>query len=294
MLISVIIRTLNEGRYLHDALYAVRSQEFASVNVEIVVVDSGSCDDSLAIAEEFQCKIVHINREQFSFGRSLNMGCDASRGEFLAFISGHCVPKDKDWLSHLLKPFEDQKVVVTYGRQLGGPETKFSEQCLFDKYFPTSGKGEHQSPFFCNNANSAVRRSAWANHRFDETLTGLEDMHLAKRLFEAGGLTVYVPNAAVYHYHHERWRQVKRRYEREAIALQKIMPEFHVHLSDFFRYFVAAVYGDSQKALAQRVLFSKFCEIVAFRFCQYYGVWRGNRLHRQLSRLQKEKYFYPN
>lgn len=181
---SIVIRTLNEGRYLDEVLKAIVSQNYPAPCREVVVVDSGSTDETLAIVERHGCKIVHIRREDFSFGRSLNVGCDAARGEFLVFISGHCVPTDSLWLWQLLLPFRDERVAVTYGRQQGGAETKFSEHCLFEKYFPSVGDGGHQAPFFCNNANSAFRRTAWAAFRFDETLTGLEDMHLARRLWQ--------------------------------------------------------------------------------------------------------------
>lgn len=258
------------------------------------MVDSGSTDETLAIVERHGCKIVHIRREDFSFGRSLNVGCDAARGEFLVFISGHCVPTDSLWLWQLLLPFRDERVAVTYGRQQGGAETKFSEHCLFEKYFPSVGDGGHQAPFFCNNANSAFRRTAWAAFRFDETLTGLEDMHLARRLWQGGGRIAYVPRAAVYHYHHERWRQIMRRYEREAIALQKIMPEIQVQWHDAVRYFLAAVMGDSARALAQKCFWRRLGEIMVFRYCQYAGAWKGNHTHRRLSYREKEKYFYPN
>ncbi|MDZ4847964.1 MAG: glycosyltransferase family 2 protein [Pirellulaceae bacterium] len=291
--VSIVIRTLNEGRYLDELLQAIKKQTIDRMSVETLIVDSGSTDNTLQIAERHQCKIVHIQREEFSFGRSLNLGCNASLGEYFVFISGHCIPTDQNWLMALIEPFSDSSVAVTYGRQMGGSESKFSEQCLFEKYFPASGTGEHQSPYFCNNANSAFRRDAWAKFRFDESLTGLEDMHLARKLWEDGMRTVYAPSAAVYHHHHERWRQVKRRYEREAIALQKIMPEFHIHLSDFIRYFMAALWSDSRRAIGQRVFWSRCKEILFFRFCQYYGVWKGNHQHRQLSRREKEKYFYP-
>ncbi|RRJ94450.1 glycosyltransferase [Opitutaceae bacterium TAV4] len=291
---SIVIRTLNEGRYLDEVLKAIVSQNYPAPCREVVVVDSGSTDETLAIVERHGCKIVHIRREDFSFGRSLNVGCDAARGEFLVFISGHCVPTDSLWLWQLLLPFRDERVAVTYGRQQGGPETKFSEHCLFEKYFPSVGDGGHQAPFFCNNANSAFRRTAWAAFRFDETLTGLEDMHLARRLWEGGGRIAYVPRAAVYHYHHERWRQIMRRYEREAIALQKIMPEIQVQWHDAVRYFLAAVMGDSARALAQKCFWRRLGEIMAFRYCQYAGAWKGNHMHRRLSHREKEKYFYPN
>ena len=214
----------------------------------------------------------------------------------LIFVSGHCVPVDRYWLANLLAPFTEGEgadgVMVSYGRQVGGETTRFSEHAIFEKYFPDH-HGVNHAPFFCNNANAAVRRSAWEAIRFDETLTGLEDMHLAKQVVERGGRVRYCPEAAVYHHHDEKWSQVLRRYEREAIALQRVMPEVHVYWHDAIRYFGAGVLQDFSRALTQRCLWQRAGEIVAFRFCQYYGAWRGNHIHRKLSKREKEKYFFP-
>src|SRR5271165_685667 len=283
---TIIIRTFNEARYLGQLLEAARAQTYPLSCVEIIVVDSGSTDPTLEIARRFDCKIVTLERSQFSFGRSLNLGCSAAKGSILVFVSGHCVPASKEWLWELVKPLHDETVAITYGRQVGGPETKFSEHAHFQKYFPdhyTNG----QNSFFCNNANLALRASCWREHPFNEALTGLEDMHLARALVQRGHKVVYVPAAAVYHYHHERWRQIKRRYEREAIALREIMPEVHVQWHDALRYFVAGVMGDWARAINRKCLLSVFGEVVAFRGCQYLGTWRGNHLHRQLSRREK-------
>jgi rhamnosyltransferase len=293
MLASIVIRTHNEERYLPEVLLSVSEQTVPADQREVVLVDSGSTDNTLDIARRHGCRIVHIKQSEFSFGRSLNVGCDAAQGKFLVFISGHCVPTGRTWLQDLLAPMEKGEAQITYGRQEGGPETKFSEHMLFAKYFP-SVDAPPPNEFFCNNANAAVSRDTWSIHRFDEALTGLEDMHFARRVVAAGGMVRYVPAASVFHYHHESWRRVKRRYEREAIALQKIMPEVHVHMADAIRYFMAGVMGDWAKALSQRRLLRYAMEIACFRFCQYYGTWRGNHIHRQLSRKAKEKYFYPN
>ncbi len=290
---SIIIRTLNEERYLDRLLRGIAGQAHAEMAVEVILVDSGSTDGTLAIAAGHGCRILQVKREEFSFGRSLNFGCEAARGDALVFISGHCIPTGEGWLQALVAPFRDPRVAVTYGRQIGGPETKFSEHVLFGKYFPEHERN-CQAPFFCNNANAAVRTSAWADLRFDETLTGLEDMHFAKRCVERGLGVTYVPAACVYHLHHERWRQVKRRYEREAIALQAIMPEVHVRAGDAIRYFVVGVWGDWRKALKHGSWWVNAWPIVAFRFCQFYGAWRGNHIHRRLSHRQKERYFYPS
>jgi rhamnosyltransferase len=293
MLASIVIRTHNEERYLPEVLLSVLEQTVPADQREVVLVDSGSTDNTLDIARRHGCRIVHIKQSEFSFGRSLNVGCDVAQGKYLVFISGHCVPTGRTWLQDLLAPMEKGEAQITYGRQEGGPETKFSEHMLFAKYFPAVDSPP-PNEFFCNNANAAVSRDTWSIHRFDEALTGLEDMHFARRVVAAGGMVRYVPTASVFHYHHESWRRVKRRYEREAIALQKIMPEVHIHTVDAIRYFMAGVLGDWAKALSQRRLLRYAMEIACFRFCQYYGTWRGNHIHRQLSRKAKEKYFYPN
>ena len=51
---------------------------------------------------------------------------------------------------------------------------------------------------------------------------------------------------------------------------------------------------DLKKALRCRRFPQALPEIVAFRFCQYYGSWTGHHIHRKLSRRMKEKYFYPS
>lgn len=291
---SLIIRTLNESRYLGQVLDAVEGQDYAAGRKETIVVDSGSTDSTLDIAARHGCIVHRINRDEFSFGKSLNLGCTQATGDLLVFISGHCVPTDQKWLKTLVEPFSDPTVAVAYGRQIGGPETQFSEHVLFAKYFPVHAQNG-QAPFFCNNANAAIRRSVWMEiGGFDEALTGLEDMHFARQCVSRGLRVAYVPTAGVFHYHHERWRQVKRRYEREAIALQAIMPEVHVHGLDAIRYFVAGVFGDWRKAMRDHSWLRHAWPIVAFRFCQFYGAWRGNHIHRKLSHRQKERYFYPN
>jgi glycosyltransferase involved in cell wall biosynthesis len=285
MIVSIVIRTLNEARYLPALLSAVADQQAPGVEVETVIVDSGSTDETLVIAERARCRVTHIRREEFSFGRSLNLGCEAAR-------SGHGVPTDVHWLQRLCAPVAERVVDYAYGRQVGGPESRFSECRIFEKYYPAQARLPQQG-FFCNNANSALSRRAWQAHRFDEDLTGLEDMELAKRLCAAGGKVGYVADASVYHYHFESWAQVQRRFEREAIALQKIMPQIQVSRRDTVRYIASSILHDLRHARAARAARLPLGEIVRYRVAQYLGSYRGNHEHRKLSRAEKDLYFFP-
>lgn len=289
---SIVIRTYNEAKWLPELLAAVQAQRLEGLAAETVIVDSGSTDATLAIAEAHQCRVVHIAKEDFTFGRSLNIGCEAARGESLVFISGHCIPVGEQWLANLIRPLREGRAHYVYGRQEGHPLTKYSEHQLFKKYYPERSVIP-QPDIFCNNANSALLKSAWREHAFDETLTGLEDMELAKRLVATGRRIGYVADASVLHIHEETWSRVKNRYEREAIALRTVLPDVHVSFWDFVRYFAAGVLLDSGQAIQDKVFLKHAGEIVLFRLMQYWGTYRGNHHHRRLSAQRKEAYFYP-
>lgn len=289
--VSIIIRTLNEERYLANLLRGIQEQQ-SEFTHEILLIDSGSTDKTLSIAKQFGCRILHITRADFSFGRSLNQACEASMGSFLVFVSGHCIPCDQSWLQNLVKPLKEGTVQYCYGRQIGGPHTYWSESRIFCKYFPRLSVMP-QKGFYCNNANSALRADIWKKYRFNEELTGLEDMHLAKRLVANQGLVGYAGDSCVYHCHHESWEQVQRRFEREALALQQISPEILLRRRDIIRYFSKAVIGDLISDLPRALRPVNLQKIIQYRFYQYLGSYRGNHIHKKVSNELRDAYFYP-
>ena len=293
MNVSIIIRTYNEEKYLDNLLSGIVNQFFESLRVEIIIVDSGSTDKTIEIALKHNCKIVQIKKSEFSYGRSLNLGCNESSGEILVFISGHCIPYDKYWLKNLILPLQKKIASYCYGRQIGTEISKFSEIQIFKNYFPNQSKLP-QDNFFCNNANSAILRSSWEKYKFNEDLTGLEDMYLSKKLFSNGEKIGYVADAVIYHIHDESWDKIKNRFERESIALQKIMPEINLTFFDFINYSFSAIILDFAQAIKSKVFFNFFFQIINYRICQYWGSYKGNHINRKITKKMKEKYFYPN
>lgn len=293
MHISIIIRTLNEAVYLDDLLQMIARQNLDGLTHDVVLVDSGSTDGTVAIAHRHDCEIVTISKTEFSFGRSLNRGCEAATGDILVFISGHCVPAGSDWLQGLCQPLVDGVAQYSYGCQFGDDASQFSERRIFAKYYPATSQIP-QDGFFCNNANAALLRTSWEKHRFDEELTGLEDMALAKILVGAGGRIAYVAEAGVFHHHAESWQQVRRRFEREALALRQIMPEVQLSLIDVARYIASSVWMDWRSARRHGKWRQDAWAILRYRLAQYTGSYSGNNDHRRLSRDRKESFFYPS
>ncbi len=290
--ISIIIRTLNESRYLASLLKSINNQK-CKLKTETIIVDSGSTDGTINIAKNFGCRITNIKRSEFSFGRSLNIGCKLAKGKFLVIISGHCVPLDSFWLKKLVQPILDSRIHYSYGRQIGGEESYFSENRIFGKYFPEKDKIP-QNDYYCNNANSALLKSVWENQKFNEQLTGLEDIELSLRIKKIGLKVGYVSEAIVYHYHHENWKQVKRRFEREAIAYKKMFPEVFIRRRDSIRYYLVAIIQDINALLKSKKSIRKFFwEIILYRLFQYMGNYKGNQINSKLIQKIKDIYYYP-
>jgi glycosyltransferase involved in cell wall biosynthesis len=291
--VSIIYRSLNEEKWLGESIAAARRQKLdGGQRPELILVDSGSTDQTLDIATREGVRIVHIKKSDFTFGRSLNYGCEAATGDILVFISAHCIPLHDRWLENLIRPLREGKAEYAYGRQVGHAVTRFSEHQVFDHFYGERDKIP-QAELYVNNANAALLRRVWEKFRFDEAATGLEDMVFGKSLMRDGGRIAYVADAQVAHIHEESLVQTKRRYYREALTLREIFPEVHFHFGDFLRCAAAGIFHDFAEALTQKKFLDEAGGVIAYRLMQYWGAWRGHNEHRILSRAQKESYYYP-
>jgi rhamnosyltransferase len=295
--VSVIIRTLNEAKHLNALLDSISSQKLSNSNlnierIQVIIVDSGSTDGTLLIADSYKCKIVEISRSEFSFGRSINIGCKVAEGDVLIIVSGHCIPCNDDWVLKLCLPIANGVVDYCYGRQIGGVDTKFSENQIFKKNYPDLSEIPKKD-IFCNNANAALSKRKWNEMCFNEELTGLEDMDYASKLMSKNGNVGYVSDAVVYHLHDESWGQIRTRFEREALALQYIIPGSHITIIDALRYCLVGVCNDITKISRNNLTIKAIYEIFLYRVNQFYGTYRGGNNHKKLTRPQTEKYYYP-
>jgi len=260
-------------------------------DVEIILVDSGSTDGTVSIAQAFGARLVRIPSREFTFGRSLNFGVQAATREFVVIASAHVYPIYPDWLESLLSPFDDDKVVLTYGRQRGYEGSKFSEHQIFHQWFPDVSKS-NQETAFCNNANAAIRRSIWEKNPYDESLTGLEDLAWAKWAKAQGYKITYAAEAEIVHIHNETPKGVYNRYRREAMALRKIYPEAHFNFYDFLRLTFANILSDVWHAAHKHVLRKNIVSIFWFRWMQFHGTRMGHRATSLITPQLRETFYY--
>jgi len=286
---SIVIRAYNEGKHIARLLEGIKQQTIK--DVEVILVDSGSTDGTVSVAESFGARIVHIRPEEFTFGRSLNYGIKAAKRELIVIASAHVYPVYPDWLETLLGPLQDDSVALTYGKQRGYEGSKYSEHQIFHQWYPDVSKPKQETAF-CNNANAAIRKSLWEKNNYDETLTGLEDLAWAKWAKEQGHAIAYVAEAEIIHVHNETPHGVYNRYRREAMALRKIYPEAHFNFYDFLRLTATNIFSDLWHAVRERVLLKNISSIFWFRFMQFHGTRLGHRETSLITPQLRETFYY--
>ena len=115
---SVIIPTLNGGAEFAQCLAMVFKQEI-SAPFEVIVIDSGSTDQTLDIARRLPVRLYTIAQKDFSHGGTRQFGVELASGEHVVFLTQDAVPADTQWLAALVRNLEeDDKTAGVYSRQL--------------------------------------------------------------------------------------------------------------------------------------------------------------------------------
>lgn len=197
MKVSIVIRSKNEERFIGQVLEQIFSQDFREP-FEVLVLDSGSADQTLQIVSRFPVRLYQTDPKAFTFGRALNYGASLAAGDNVVYLSAHCVPVNDQWLAKLIAPLEDETVVATFGRQEPVMGVNLIEELELSAVFPQDPDRPPMSIF--SNANCAIRRWVIEKYPFDEGIPASEDF-LWRKLLPEEMRSVYVPTASVYHSH---------------------------------------------------------------------------------------------
>ena len=198
--VSVIVRTHNEQDWISRCLHEILNQKFNSY--EVLLIDNNSSDKTIHIVKKnfSKVKIYKFNPKKYFPGDALNFGISKARGQYVAMISGHCIPKHNQWLNQLYRNFKSKKIAGVYGKQ--EPLDTSDPNDIRDlKYiFGEDKKIQIKDPFF-HNANSMIDKKLWKKNKFDSKTPHIEDRIWAKKLLERGYKIIYEPKAQVFHHH---------------------------------------------------------------------------------------------
>lgn len=246
--ISIVLRTKNEGKLLGKTLDLIRKQDY-SPPPEVILVDSGSTDDTLAVASRQDgLRIVKIPAKEFTYGRSLNTGVRASSGDVIVALSAHAFPCGEHWLERLVSHFDDPKVAGVYGRQLphddAWPSVKRDYLEFYGQQLRIQSDADNPNDHCFSNSASAIRRSLWEKHPFDEELPYCEDREWARSMLMLGYKILYEPSAVVCHSHNESLLLVYRRCREEMLARKLLYQEQFDNNLRWYRIWARSVAED--------------------------------------------------
>ena len=198
--VSIIIRTKNEDFWIGKCLNEIFNQKYK--NFEVILVDNNSKDKTISIVKKnfLKVKIINYKSKIFLPGKALNLGIKKSKGSLVAMISGHCIPKNENWLNNLVQNFKNSDVIACYGRQEPSDISEPNDVRDLTYLFGLDKKIQIKDPFF-HNANSMIRKSTWKKNQFDETIKHIEDRLWASLVLKNGKKIIYEPNSSVIHFH---------------------------------------------------------------------------------------------
>jgi len=223
---SVVIRTLNEERYLARLLTKLKNQ--LEYIIEVIIVDSGSTDRTLVIAQEYNCRIIRIPHSDFSCAYALNVGIENSKADYLAIFSAHSLPVYDNFLRISQKYFALSKVAGVYGPCLPLDNASVVERLFYSpnylKILLPPKVVESSSLGVLGNTNALLPKRLWQNHPFDlEMIEGGEDIEWADYWLNKGFKIVWEPKLAVYHSHGLTWRNFIGQYKHWQKVYQKAL-----------------------------------------------------------------------
>jgi glycosyltransferase involved in cell wall biosynthesis len=160
--VSVILPVLNQAKFLPNVLSALFEQE-TSEEIEIIVVDNGSDDGSMAIAKSYRGITVVEEREPGSYA-ARNQGIFQSSGEILVFLDPDCAPQP-NWLSSALTALADPNIMIVLGPRLpSSPGLVHWLQCYENNKIQWVLDQQVTANVYAYTNNMATRRSLFEQH----------------------------------------------------------------------------------------------------------------------------------
>jgi GT2 family glycosyltransferase len=196
--ISVVVCSHNGARTIRDCFEGLLRLSYP--NVEVIVVDDGSTDETSAIARDYPFRLIRTENRGLSSAR--NTGLDAATGEIVAYIDDDAWP-DPHWLLYLADTFLTTTHAGVGGPNLSPPRDSALAQCVANapggpvQVLLSDREAEHVPG--CNMAfrKAALRAIGGFDPRFR---TAGDDVDVCWRLQDGGGTLGFNHAAVVWHH----------------------------------------------------------------------------------------------
>jgi rhamnosyltransferase len=252
--LSVVIRCRNEARGLRKTFAALRAQK-CDFTWEVVLVDNESEDETREIGEQFGARIVPISRQDFTYGGAINLGVSHARGDLVMLLSAHVLPVGSHFLAGAVAPFADPLVAAARCLFMWSPQhiEDWHQPRDIQYHSPEEQRqAESGSKWLADYPWAAccmIRRRAWEEVKFDETIDANEDKLWASQVL-AKGYKVRCCAEAVFLYTRDRGRRERwQRENRQHVALYRITGRAPLSWKAYCKVLARAVWSTPGVAL---------------------------------------------
>jgi glycosyltransferase involved in cell wall biosynthesis len=220
-LVSVVVIGRNEGERLRRCLRSVfaMSRDFA---LEVIYVDSGSTDGSVAFAQAEGARTIALKPERPSAALGRNAGWNAARGSIVLFLDGDTV-LHPEFVSSSLPEFSSPTIAVVWGHR----REIHPEQSIFNRTLDLDWVYAPGLTQYCG-GDALFRRAILARtNGFDPTLIAGEEPDLCRRITALGFDILHVDRPMTGHdLAITRWRQYWKRCTRAGHAYAEVSERF--------------------------------------------------------------------
>lgn len=183
-LVSIVIPNYNGGQFISEAISSAIEQDYP--NIEIIVVDDGSTDNSLEILEAFKGRVTIIQSKNAGASSARNLGIMASKGDYIAFFDSDDIwEKNKLSLQLEFMIREQLDLVYCHGQEFGGEDgtNVFHEAIFHGDCYPDFKKFPTRAIIEMGPSTSVIRKSLLhSSGIFDTSFTGpAEDWDFFRR-----------------------------------------------------------------------------------------------------------------
>lgn len=201
--ISVIVPAFNAGEFLEECLRSIAGQSFS--DIEVIVVDDGSSDSTLSIAQSMargDSRFQVLSVPNGGVSRARNLGVDRANGEFITFVDADDA-LHPDALRLMLKALRTSGADVCiagfrkFRKEIPKPSRDSGKVRVFS-YEEAMGKALYQELLLNSPWGAMIRRSILGDKRFREGVR-YEDLDAFYRFYEGAGKIAYLP-ASLYFY----------------------------------------------------------------------------------------------
>jgi len=222
-LVTIIIRSFNEGWALRETLPALSAQEYR--NWELIVIDSGSADGSVDLIREAEPRhFIQIEPEDYNPSRVMNCAMDLAQSEYGIFLNADATPQGPNWLRPLVTALCDPLTAASFGRQIPRPGCRAVYRLDYERCFGEQRDSANWDHFF-SMVSSGLRKDIWAKRGFLPKMQYSEDDEYTRWCRAQGYRIVYCADSVVMHSHNYTPSQAYRRSYGEGCALAAICPE---------------------------------------------------------------------